>query len=165
MMDSVYSICKGTIFLLSIFKETEYSNQMNTNKEIVSRLKFISKINKGEKINVRSAYPFIQPDDLVTKFSRTFYHKDNRSNALVFIRNTVYRSFEILDMCYKSTKDSDKVMCSNIIKDLKSAEEGINNLKETYLTDTMFCCDLDTIIQEVEVKLAKLKEKENVKTF
>lgn len=165
MMDSVYSICKGTIFLLSIFKGTEYSNQMDTNKEIISRLKFISKINKGEKINVRSAYPFIQADDIVTKLSRTFYHKDNRANALVFIRNTVYRSFEILDLCYGSSKDSNKVMCLNIIKDLKSAEQGINNLKDTYLTDTMFCCDLDTIMQEIEVKLTKLKENKNENTF
>lgn len=154
-MDYLLTISKGTLFLLSTFKDTEYSNKMDTNKEVVSRLKFISRINKGEKINVRSAYPFVQQDDMTTRLSRTFYYKDNRGNALNFVRNTIDRSFEIVNL-YKSGKRSEKAMCGHIVEDLKRAKNGINNLKETYITDTMFCCDLDTILQEIDAKLVEL---------
>lgn len=155
-MDSVISVCKGTIFLLSYLKESPFNNKMDTNKEVVSRLKFISRINKGEKINVRSAYPFVQQDDMSTRLSRTFYYKDNRGNALNFVRNTIDRSFEILNLYQKSRKKSEKALCNNIVTDLKRAKNGINNLRETYTTDTMFCCDLDTILQEIDAKLMEI---------
>lgn len=155
-MDSVSSVCRSAIFLLSVFKSTEPFNKMDTNKEVVSRLKFISRINKGEKINVRSAYPFVQQDDMPTRLSRTFYYKDNRGNALNFVRNTIDRSFEILNLYQKSRKKSERALCNNIITDLKRAKNGINNLRETYTTDTMFCCDLDTILQEIDAKLMEI---------
>lgn len=155
-MDSVISVCKGTIFLLSYLKESPFNNKMDTNKEVVSRLKFISRINKGEKINVRSAYPFVQQDDMPTRLSRTFYYKDNRGNALNFVRNTIERSFEILNLYLRSNKKSEKALCKNIINDLKRAKNGILNLRETYTADTMFCCDLDTILQEIDAKLIEI---------
>src|SRR3990167_2574 len=127
-MDTVFSIYKGTMFLLSIFKDTDYVNKMDTNKEVISRLKFISRINKGEKINVRNAYPFVQQDDMSTRLSRTFYYKDNRGNGLNFIRNTVDRSFELVNIYKTSHKQSERVMSSHIIEDLKRAKNGINNL-------------------------------------
>ena len=161
-MDSVVSVCKGAIFLLSVLKSTDPNNKMDTNKEVVSRLKFISRINKGEKINVRSAYPFVQQDDMSTRLSRTFYYKDNRGNALNFVRNTIDRSFEILNLYQKSHKKSEKALCNNIVNDLKRAKNGILNLKETYTTDTMFCCDLDTILQEIDAKLMEMPDKTGV---
>ena len=41
----------------------------------------------------------------------------------------------------------------NIITDLKHAVNGISNLKETYKADLMFCCKLDTLIQEINSRL------------
>ena len=165
MVDSVFTIYKGIIFLWNVLKDADYPNKMDTNKEVVSRLKFISRINKGEKINVRSAYPFVQQDDMSTRISRTFYYKDNRGNALNFVRMTVDRSFEILNTYQHSRKKSERALCNNLIEDLKRAKNGINNLKETYTTDTMFCCDLDTILQEIDAKLIEMckddEKKEN----
>ena len=42
---------------------------METDKEVISRLKFIGKVQKGEKINVK--YMFIQPEGIITRISRT----------------------------------------------------------------------------------------------
>lgn len=133
---------------------------MDTNKEVISRLKFIGRINKGEKINVRHAYPFVQQNDVTTSISRTFYYKDNRANALSFVRNTIDRSFEIVHNYQYSDKKSDRVMSTRVIDDLRRAKQGIFNLKETYITDTMFCCDIDTLIESMDAKLSELEPEE-----
>ena len=68
---------------------------MENNEEIIARLKFISHIQKEEKINVR--YVNRQPNNLLTKLSRTLLYRDNRMNALKFIKDVITRSFEIIE--------------------------------------------------------------------
>lgn len=147
-------------FLLSILKGNhspyiKVNMTLNSNEEIISRLKFISRINGGEKINVR--YMFVQQDDILTKISRTAYYKDNRRNAIAFVRGTIDRSFEIINLYRNSEKEAEKVLANHIINDLKQAKRGLVNLKETYLTDVKFCCDMDTILQEIDAKLSELE--------
>lgn len=141
--------------MLSIFKDTEPLEQMDSNKEVISRLKFISKINKGEKLNVR--YMFVQQDDMATRLSRTFYNKDNRGNTLNFVRNTIDRSFEIIFTYLNSDKVSERAMCHNIIQDLKRSKDGLINLKDTYVMDIKFCCDMDTILEDIDAKIAEME--------
>ena len=121
------------------------------NKEIVSRLKFISRINGGEKINVR--YMYVQQDDIATRLSRTLYHKDNRNNALSFIKDTIDRSFEIIKTYKNSDLESKRILCQHILSDIKEAKKGILNLKETYLEDIMFCCRIDVVVQDMDARL------------
>ena len=53
---------------------------MESDKEVISRLKFIGKVQKGEKINVK--YMFIQPEGIATKISRSLINHCNRQNTL-----------------------------------------------------------------------------------
>ena len=59
----------------------------NTFAELLSNLKFLSKINKDQKINVRDM--FIQENNWTTSLSRTVYKVDNRKNTLHFIQNLI----------------------------------------------------------------------------
>ena len=70
--------------LISIFKDASVFNinNMESDKEVISRLKFIGKIQKGEKINVK--YMFVQPKGIATRISRTIINQDNRNNTLNF---------------------------------------------------------------------------------
>ncbi len=52
---------------------------MNTNDDIIPKLKFISRLNKGDKINVKNLY--IQPNNIINKISRSFIHIDDRTNT------------------------------------------------------------------------------------
>ena len=56
---------------------------METDIVIISRLKFIGKVQKGDKINVK--YMFIQPDGIFTRISRSLINHDNRNNTLNFV--------------------------------------------------------------------------------
>jgi hypothetical protein len=123
---------------------------MELNKETISRLKFIGKIQIGDKVNLKSMY--IQPDGLITQLLRSI-NQDNRSKTLIFLQDTISKTFEILKCYENSTKNSDLIMCANIISDLKNSKNGLNNLKETYTLDIKFVCDLDTLLQTIDAKL------------
>lgn len=127
---------------------------MESDKEVISRLKFIGKVQKGEKINVK--YMFVQPEGIATRISRTLIHQDNRSNTLNFLRGTIARTFEIISTYKTSTKESHRHISIHVINDLRQAKNGLNNLKDTYLTDIKFTCDIDTLLQEIDAKLAEI---------
>lgn len=144
--------------VLSLIKDNNgYNVNMESNKEIISRLKFIGCLKKGEKVNVK--YMYVQPDGLATMISRTLINQDNRGNTLSFVQGTVNRAFELLSVYEKSEKKADKIICTNIIKDLKNAKIGISNLKETYLIDIMFGCNIDTLLQSIDAKLSDIEHR------
>lgn len=126
---------------------------MDNNQEIISRLKFIGKLKKGEKINTRHMY--VQPDGFGTSLSRTFIYQDNRGNALNFCQETIIRSFELLITYERSDRSSDKILFNHLIKDLQQSTSGLSNLKFTYITDTKFCCDMDTLLENIMARLER----------
>jgi len=159
-MDTLFSIYKGVTLLIATFKggnDREYS--FSDTKEIISaRLKFIGKIKKGEKINVRNSYPYVQQNDLATTFSRTFLSKDNRNNTLSFIRNTIDEVYNRITTYREMKNSSNDLSCKLLISDLKKSKDGISNLKYTYSDDVMFCCSIDTILESIDVKLCNVEE-------
>ena len=125
---------------------------MDNNKETISRLKFIGKIQIGEKVNLN--YMYIQNDNLITKLSRIIF-QETRNKTLIFLQDTINKSFEILKCYQNSKKKSESIMCQNLVEDLKNCKAGLLNLKETYIQDIKFCCDIDTILQMIEAKLSE----------
>lgn len=122
--------------------------------EVLSKLKFIGKIQPSEKINVK--YMYVQQDTWLTKFFRTIFSPDNRANALSFFRNTIDKSFEILN-ANKGIPEKAK-MVENIIRDVEMSTIGINNFRETYKTDLMFCCEIDTFVQSIMLRLDDVRQ-------
>ena len=106
---------------------------MESNKEVISKLKFISKIGKGNKINVK--YMYVQQDDVLTKLMRTLFHKDNRNNALAFITSAIDNSFEIIKTSLQVEVESKRMLCLNIFNDIKGAKKGIININASALID------------------------------
>ncbi len=147
----------GRIVALKDFTLNNKTTDMNNDDDILSKLKFIGKIQKGEKINIRNIS--IQPDGLYTSLIRSFITLDNRKNTLNFIRNTITRSFQLLHLYINSGTTASKNLCSNLISDIQKSKSGINNLKITYSSDVMLCCQLDTIIQEIEAIQSEIEEK------
>lgn len=140
----------------SLFNSASQNIKMETHDEVMSRLKFIGNIQEGEKVNVKNMY--IQPYGLVTSISRTVYNQDNRHNTLTFVVNTIKRSFDLLNLYLNSKLTSELMMCYNIFLDLENASNGLKNLKKTYNHDLMFCCKIDTLLQEITVILEEVKK-------
>ena len=127
---------------------------MHSNKEIMSRLKFIGKIKENEKINVKNM--FVQPVGIKTSISRTI-NRDNRAETLQFFQETIDRALELILLYSKSPSPSERKICSNMIKDLKQSKPGLLNSRTTYMYDIKYCCDIDTLIQEINAKLIEIE--------
>jgi len=133
------------------------SNGSDSYHEIASRLKFIGKIQKGDKVNTR--YMYVQPDTWYTRLIRTVWGStDNRKTTYEFIEFTVKLGFLILQSDSKTddfTKQCEKSVLNSIADDLRGACTGMENLKTTYADDLMFCCKIETLIQGVKSRLAE----------
>jgi len=127
---------------------------MESSEEIISRLKFIGHIQKDEKVDVRRVN--VQPNTVLTKFSRAILYPDNRVNTIKFIRDILSRSFEIIEHFLLR---NDLLRCKGIVSDLIKAKQGMINLKYTYDGDIKFCCDMDVLIEEVASQLNHLASK------
>jgi hypothetical protein len=149
-------LASGKLILNTMFNKNSniQNSDSDTHSEVMSKLKFISKIRKGDKINVR--YLYIQPDNITTKLSRTLYNVDNRINTLNFIETTIRRGFEVITLHSNSDRTYDIQVRENVIRDLSSCKEGLINIKETYIDDIMFRCKIDTFIQEIDAKLGEI---------
>lgn len=142
-------------------KNNEFQNRiiMESTQEILSRLKLLSHIQKGEKIGSRNMT--LQQDGWFTRFDRSWVNPDNRSNTLKLLRDIIYRSFEILIHNVNSQRERDIIQCKLIIKDLIKAQNGIINLKNTYVCDKKFGCDIDTLCEEVIARLSEIRKEHN----
>jgi hypothetical protein len=128
-------------------------NQQN----IITRLKFLGKVNKGEKINVREMT--LQSEGYVTALSRSVWCVDNRNNTVSFIQNTIQAAFNLVQLLSKNSGISDQELAKTIVRDISLAKIGINNLKTTYSEDTFFCCSVDTYVETMNAKLLDIKSK------
>ncbi len=133
---------------------------MESNSETISKLKLIGKLQNGDKLNTK--YVFIQKDSFLTRISRWLYWQDNRQNTINFVRNAIYSTFTLIITLKKSNKRYDNLILLNIVEDLECAKQGMVNLKNTYADDIKFCCDLETLLEAVEVELTKHRPEEEV---
>ena len=104
---------------------------------------------------------FVQPEGIATRISRTLINQDNRNNTLNFVRSTITRTFEIITSYSSSNKESHRHISLHIIKDLQQCKTGLLNLKDTYLSDIKFTCDIDTLLQEIDAKLSEIEPIQN----
>ncbi len=117
-------------------------------ERVSTTIKFIGKIGKNQKIDVKSMY--LQPNTFITSIIRMLYKLDNRQNTLELVQNTVDQCLEIIE-----NDDIESIVKTNFLIDLEKSKEGIRNLKFTYAEDTMFCCHLESIIQRIDSKYKK----------
>jgi hypothetical protein len=146
-----------------IKRESIYqSSIMEPTPEILSRLKLLTLLQKGDKLCVKTMS--IQPDGWNTRLSRCWIAPDNRQNTLKVSREVIGRAFEILIYNLDSKKESDIIQCKMIVQDLIKAQTGLLNLKSTYINDAKFGCDIDILIQQIVARLSEVK-KENGDLF
>ena len=125
------------------------------NIQLITRLKFLSKINKNEKIDTKNL--LIQPADTHLTSLQRSYNQDSRQNTLSFIQHIINDSIKLIEKYATSEKISEQSMVKHIVKDLIDSKTGLINLKFTYEGDTMFICNLETYIQNINAKIEELK--------
>ncbi len=148
------SILKILPFLPSQMS-TSRNNCLGDNAEIISQLKFISKIKPGEQVNVDNLS--ICSRNMFSGIYRSMYG-ESRDKTFHYFSVTIRRAFEKIQAYANSEKISEKMLCYNIIDNLQASIEGLENAKDTYKDDRRFVCDIETMIEEVHAKLNELKQ-------
>lgn len=128
-------------------------------RDISSKLKFLSKIQPGEKINTKP-YLSIVNDDWWTSLFRKFYNIESRVQTIQFINDTIASTFQIIEQIkvlsrniQPDTTTNTENILQNLYRDLYSAKDGIANLIKTYKYDKIIICQLETIIENIELFL------------
>jgi len=127
-------------------------------QELISRLKFISKIQINQIVDLKS-FSVMQPS-----FSTSLYRtcvrmgSESREDVLLFFCNTINSS---IDYANKYSKIKDKyheMICHLILNALEQSKAGILNYKKTYAKDIMYCSKIETLLETFQVKFRGLVE-------
>lgn len=139
-----------------MFNSDKTSANLERNREIITRLKFIATFQPGEKINTNQL--IIESNSLFTPLKRKL-NGESRQSTLKFITETIERSFEIIQSLLFSEQISEKMICTNILKDMIQVITGLNNIQKTYKEDKIFVCTIDTLIDNIKAKCTEIKIK------
>lgn len=151
----------GISKIVSLFRDYNSFNMTpECERDTLIDLEFISRINVGQKINVR--FRFFQNDGFATSLSRTFWNVDNKDNTLSFCDNTIKKSFNILKLCeadiikYDSSSDDYQksiTKIKNLLKLLCKTTIGLQNLQTTYAGFDRFIAQISLIISEINTEI------------
>jgi hypothetical protein len=122
--------------------------------DIISKLKFISKIEKSEKVASHSSTPYVVADTTWTSILRTFgYSGGSKKDTLDFIKGTTDQALDLVKRCF-AMKDQFYVRIAHlIITSLKEADSGIQNLIHTYRNYRLFVSEIETFRKILDVKI------------
>lgn len=145
----------------NLYSDTK-NGSMETAHEIMTRLKFIGKLKKGEKVNVKTLT--VEKINWITRAWRTVKgftnQSEGRESTLTFLTTTYNRVFDIIQLS-SGDKHGDKHLCINLIRDIGNSFDGLRNLKSTYSDDSddrLFSCHMDTLVELIQSKLKKIQE-------
>ena len=126
---------------------------------IVSKLKFISKIEQGEKIDTQSLTAFTS--SFATRLYRTLFSRgESRDTTFRFINDTVNRAFSLIkqylldDSGEKRQKDN----INELLNSLDASVIGLKHLSDTYHNDRMYVSLLDTLINSINSKTSMIRK-------
>ncbi len=130
---------------------------IDTHKDVIVKLKFIGTFQEGEKIDIKNLQ--IESNNFFTPIKRLL-QGDGRDATYAFLSSVIERSFEIIYAYCKSEKIGERLMCKNIIEDMNKAIKGLNNIQKTYKDDKHFYCNIETLIDSINYKIADVKTTE-----
>ena len=137
-------------------------------QEVIGRLKFMSKIRHGEKINVRDL--FVRDNDSVMqRFLRTFKNVttyisaseivESKEATLTFIQGTVNEAITLIAVYHRDHDEFKQSIANIIVENLEASKAGIRNLIATYQSDRKFISEVEAVIQTLEVRILSMKKK------
>lgn len=152
MIGLAFDICR---FSAGHEKECAYDRH----REVIKKLKFITMIEPGERINVSSCTT--SPNTLFSAVYRSLF-KESRQKTFGFLNDVMDRSFELVFLYKDSKKVSDRISLVQVVEDIMSSLSGIRNLQTTYQSDRNFYCEMETLLGSIYSRLAELHENASV---
>lgn len=121
-------------------------------QELVSKLKFVSKINEGELVDVHTLT--IMETGIATSLYRTFLTRsESRKITLEFFGRIIKDAFDMIILYLKERDDFSQQIGVMMLRALREAQEGIINHGKTYRKDRMYTSEIETLMLTLDAKL------------
>ena len=146
--------------------------------ENLLNLKILSEVNKNEKINVMDEN--IEIDSGFLQGARRWYYSQDRTTTLNCIENIIDETFLITDnilsqevnkgklltgnefydkQCHNELFENDNSSkLQNFLIDMSKVGKGLDNLKQTYISDILIVSRIDIIKDRLDLRIKKIKE-------
>lgn len=141
------------------FSSSEKECVYDRHREVMKKLKFITLIEVGERINVSSISTSQQ--SWFSSIYRSIF-KESRAKTFQFLNDVIDRSFELVTLYKGSKKLSDKISCYQIVDDIIGSVTGIRNIQQTYVEDRNFFCEMETLLASIFAKLAEIYQNDEM---
>lgn len=125
-------------------------NEQRVN-EIVSKLKFISKVKPHQKINVNSL--FVRDPGWYTTAIRSVNPDENRSSTLLFLERTISDAISLYLYYRNYNNDFHRKLAELLRLNLESSKDGLNSLCRTYAEDNMYASKIETIKAMIDTEI------------
>lgn len=147
---------ENEIYQPSIDVLREYNSSGNEMRfeEIISNLKFLSKVQNGNKINISTKE--IINNSYISRFNRTRLGVENRTETLRYIRNIIRTSIEQYYVFLSHKERFYHQLAFIIKKEIIEAKKGIENLAKTYSEfddNNILVSDFEAVLTSINVKL------------
>lgn len=125
-------------------------------EDLIGKLKFISKIEANEKINV--SYGTKGKNGIVMAVYRWAFG-EKRNGTYDFLSKTINDSIAACYVCLNSKEKLLNQLGHITLSCLETLEPGINNLMKTsYSEDSMFVSKLESLLVSLKQKIIVIKE-------
>lgn len=125
-------------------------------QEIVSKLKFISKIQPGQKINVSVMSP--SKLGVLPWLYRKFWLVEDSASTQCFLDTIFHEAFQTSENYLKRDDPFYREMGTIIREALKESKLGLKALAKTYEKDVMFVSKIETVESTLDAKLRLLNQ-------
>ena len=153
MLGLAFDICR---FSASHDQECVYDRH----REVIKKLKFITMIEPGERINVNTCST--SDNTIFSAVYRSLF-KESRQKTFQFLNEVMDRSFELIFLYKESAKVSDRISLVQVVEDIMASLAGIRNLQTTYQSDRNFYCEMEALLGSIYSRLAELYENRQVR--
>ena len=151
-------------------KDNKMNNDINNEQalsidEVLTNLKIISQIKKGEKLLISK--DILEIDNTNFQFLRRYFTGNSREATLKYFDSLIERAFELIDITYNSkNKNSNNNYFneenSRILQrfsiEMTNSCKGLNNLKETYTDDITTTSQLEIMVDKLIRRIEKIQK-------
>lgn len=140
------------------------NNELNmTIDQILTNLKIISKIKKGEKMITNNM--IMEIDNRYLQWFRRWWEQNSRISTVDFFNKILERAFQIIDETYDNKdqknyyfNEENSRILQKFSLELTNARQGLNNLKETYTDDETTKSQLDIMDEKINQRIEKIQK-------
>jgi hypothetical protein len=115
----------------------------------IATLKVIGMVGKGGRLCVRKGQLCLENDDSV-QFFRRWLLGDSRDITLMHVKNTALNAMEL------ARNNHDPEMRGRVCRELHNCLAGLQNLRSTYIKDSVMVAHLEVLSDRVAFELAHL---------